>query len=457
MKLTRIKYASLAVGTALALGVAPAARAQSADALLDLLTKKGVISQREANDVREQLDAQTAQAVEAYSKTKASTWLDSLKFSGDLRLRTEFFDNEDQSNKTDRLRFRYRLRLQVDAQMTSWTKVGFRLASGSGDALSTNETLTDSFKKKPITIDAAFVTIQRPGWDWISVTAGKMDNAIWQPKFNSPLVYDGDLTPEGVVEQISVPFGDKQQYRVFANVGQYVLEELSSASYDSYMYDFQAGMEAWFGGDAKNPRLKMTGAVGYYTTANIVNSGSLFGDNSSKNVGNAAGSGSLTNNYLADFNVINVRGEVAYLLSERPFLGTPVKLTVSGEYDKNLQNAYRAVAGDQTDAWTIQAMFGEAKKKGQWQVAYQYKYLEADAVWDAITDSDWGTDGGTDRKGHVIKGAYNILDWWQLSVGAFVSEKISNRPTSGAGASHNMKGIAGQDLLRIQVDSVFKF
>jgi hypothetical protein len=86
-------------------------------------------------------------------------------------------------------------------------------------------------------------------------------------------------------------------------------------------------------------------------------------------------------------------------------------------------------------------------------VGYQYKYLEADAVWDAITDSDWGN-GGTDRKGHVIKAAYNVLDWWQIGGTAFITEKISNRPNSVA---HNTQGVAGEEELRIQADMVFKF
>jgi hypothetical protein len=46
---------------------------QGSDAILDLLIKKGVITQREANEVREQLDQQTAQTVEMYSKAKTAS------------------------------------------------------------------------------------------------------------------------------------------------------------------------------------------------------------------------------------------------------------------------------------------------------------------------------------------------------------------------------------------------
>jgi hypothetical protein len=96
--------------------------------------------------------------------------------------------------------------------------------------------------------------------------------------------------------------------------------------------------------------------------------------------------------------------------------------------------------------------FGSNKKKGQWQLTYQYKHLEADATWDAITDSDWGG-GGTDRKGHVLKGSYNVTDWWQLAATAFVTEKISDRTKS----KHDVVGADGEELLRVQLDTAFKF
>lgn len=443
-------------------------QAQSGDAILDLLIKKGVINQREANEVREQLDAQAVQTQEVFNKTKVSSWVDSLKWSGDFRLRSEFFNNGDQNaglDDDDRWRFRYRLRLQLDAALVEWAKVGLRLASGEaapGDPISTNQSFTDTFKKKPITIDAAFVTIQRPGWDWVSMTGGKMDNKIWQPKFNSPMVYDGDLTPEGLAEQFTYSFGEKQRFTAFANFGQYVLREQSSAYSDAYMLDFQGGASAWFlGNDAKSARLKATAAGGIYYTEHTANS--LYGFGDSGNRGNASGLGALTNSLPANFQVLNIRGEVSYLISERPFLGTPALVTLSGEYDVNLNSVYDNLTGysaqtnelNQTQGWTVQLAFGEAKKKGQWQIAYQYKHLEADAVWDAITDSDWGT-GGTDRRGHVIKAAYNLQDWWQLGFTAFLSEKISNRANSG----HNMRGAIGaqdSDLLRLQIDTVVKF
>ena len=412
---------------------------QGSDAILDLLIRKGVITQREANEVREQLDQQAAQQVELYNKSKVGSWLDALAFSGDLRLRAEDFQFEDSLNLPARLRFRYRLRFGVEARFYEWATVNLRLASGDGDPVSANQTLTDTFRKKPINIDVASVTIQPPGSDALRLIGGKMDLPIWQPKFNSPMVYDFDVTPEGGAEQLQWKFGGNQQHRFFAQAGQFVVKENSKDANDTYLFDQQGGIEL------KTTRFKLTAAGGYSFTHNL----DLVKPGDSPNLGNALAAN--TNN-LDNFRVIYARGEMVCNVAERPFLGTPAVLTLGGEYDKNLTAAFEDLPDDQTTGWTGQIAFGEAKKKGQWQVAYQYKRLEADATWDALTDSDYGN-GGTDRKGHIVKAAYNLQDWWQLGFTAFITQKISDRPNS----SHNTVGVAGENQLRLQADTVFKF
>ena len=266
-----MKFKAVIMGVVLA--VAGNAYGQSGDAILDLLIKKGIITQSEANEVREQLDKDTAQTVELYNKTKVASWIDEMKWSGDLRLRGEYFDNKDQTTQIDRLRFRVRLRLGVEAKFWEWATIGVRIATGEkggdttndeGDPVSTNQTLNRTFSKKPFRVDLAYVTLQPPGWNWIKVTGGKMEIPIWQPKFNSPMVYDFDVTPEGVAEQFEFAFGDKQRHRVFANLGQFPVRELNPDSNDVYLFDSQAGIEAKFGEDPKKPVLKVTAASGYY-------------------------------------------------------------------------------------------------------------------------------------------------------------------------------------------------
>jgi hypothetical protein len=460
MKNRTLKTAQL-LGAATMLAGATHASAQSADAIVNKLLQKGILTQQEADELRKESDKDFAKSFAAKSGSPA--WTKNVTFSGDLRLRMdEFWPESSPANgltSAERLRFRLRLRYGGIWNATDWTTIGVRIASGDertdsttkdalgdGNANSNNQTFTHFFSKKPLFLDAAYVTIKPPGCDLFSVTGGKMNKLIWEPSLNSPMVYDPDLTPEGAVEQFNYKFGAHQEFSVFANIGEFVLDEMKSSNGDAYMYDGELGMSAGFLGDPKAPGIKVTVAGGYEFTQNLRKS--IPTSDGSGNVGNATAGA----NYLDNFKVAYARGEAVWKISDHPVLGAPCLLTAGGEYDQNLEVHYRSAAlGDQTTAWTGQLMFGNAAKRGQWQVAAQYKYMQADSVLDTLTDDDFG--GGTDRKGFVVKASYSIRDWWQVGVAWFQTEKISGRPNSG----HNQVGLAGVSQERLFVDTIFKF
>ncbi len=428
---------------------AGSARAQSADAVLDLLLRKGLITTQEVREAKEKMDADLARAVEQYHKKNAPKWIEQLAVSGDFRLRADYISPEENLNQADTLRYRMRLRLGVDTEFNDWASLGLRFVSGDADPVSANQTFTDTFRKKPISIDMVYVNLQLPHSDAMRVLGGKMPIPIWQPRFASPMVYDPDVTPEGLAEQFHLKFGDNQQYQLFANFGQFAVKEFSADANDTYLFDFEGGAQA------QGRHVGATIAGGYYLTHNLDRL--PVGD--SPNLGNAVAVSGASTNFLADFNVVYGRAELAWTIRDQPFLGTPCLLTFSGEYLKNLAGAYDSLSGattnispDQTAAWQVQVVFGDAKTKGQWQLIYAYKLVEADATWDAIADSDFGR-GGTDRRGHLARVAYNLQDWWQIGVNAGITEKITRRPNSG----HDTVGVAGENLLRLQTDSTFKF
>jgi hypothetical protein len=47
------------------------------------------LTQKEANDIREQSDREMAQTADMHNKVKVSKWVDSLTWYGDARLRYE--------------------------------------------------------------------------------------------------------------------------------------------------------------------------------------------------------------------------------------------------------------------------------------------------------------------------------------------------------------------------------
>jgi hypothetical protein len=476
MKFRSLRKWSLAIGLGALLSASGTTQGQSSDGIVDLLVRKGIITDKEAKELKEQIDGDINRAINRANKIKAPSFIDQMVWSGDFRVRMENFSME--KNPTtgvkiadDRLRYRARLRFGFESKYKEWATFGARLSLGNNDPVSTNQSFEDTFSRKPLNVDLAYISIKPPNMDWIQVDAGKIKNPIWQTGISSPLQYDHDVTPEGIAEKFWWRFGEEKQHRVFVNLGQFVLDEVGGNVNDAYLFEFQGGIEAKF------KRVKFTGALGYYVTHNLELMGVIAGNqpagatvgqaqSASPNRGNAtavlpaiAGGAGGALGYLEDFKVLTGRAEIAWTVSDRKLWGgTPFLLTFSAEYLTNMAGRYEnpiiggAAIGDETEGYSFQVGLGEAKSKGQWQVAYQYKYLEADATWDAITDSDWGS-GGTDRRGHVFKAAYNVLDWWQVNLTVFATDKISNRPNT----TNFQRGFRGEDMIRIQLDAVFKF
>src|SRR3712207_3461242 len=87
-------------------------------------------------------------------------WLSRFTFSGDLRVRMEGFYQDHGRNANARTRERFRLRFGAQMKISDELLAGLRLASGdANDPISTNETLTNVFTRKPISIDQAYITL----------------------------------------------------------------------------------------------------------------------------------------------------------------------------------------------------------------------------------------------------------------------------------------------------------
>ncbi len=78
-------------------------------------------------------------------------------------------------------------------------------------------------------------------------------------------------------------------------------------------------------------------------------------------------------------------------------------------------------ADENDTGYLFGAKYGSAKAKGTWDVSYFYEKLEADAVVGLVTDSDFGG-GGTDAKGHVLKGTYAFHKNWYFRGTYFMNE-----------------------------------
>src|SRR4029077_7418221 len=165
-------------------------RAQDAGALLDLLVKKRIITDQEAEEVRGELtrDAATTSA----GKLKLSSPITELELYGDMRVRYEARQGEtgapntlDPSNDTlRRSRERYRLRLGLRGTLADDWFFGIRLET-STNPRSTNVTFGDDtstgpgpFAKNSDGISVGQAYLGYKGLRDLTLVAGKMANPL---------------------------------------------------------------------------------------------------------------------------------------------------------------------------------------------------------------------------------------------------------------------------------------
>src|SRR5262245_51659479 len=130
MTKTNRTRAALAAGIFVTGLAASTGQAQSVDALLDKLVDKGVLTSKEAKDLRQEVDTDFTKAYQA--KSGMPDWVTSLKINGDFRGRYEYFHSPNDAF-VDRSRWRYRARLGLVAVLQDNFEVGLRLGSGDVD------------------------------------------------------------------------------------------------------------------------------------------------------------------------------------------------------------------------------------------------------------------------------------------------------------------------------------
>jgi hypothetical protein len=462
-KRSRTSWATLGA-TLLASGMLmPSAHAQSSDALLDKLVDKGILTVKEANELREQADNDFNKAYQA--KSGMPDWVTQLKIYGDVRGRYEFFRSENESESGSsaqpnrpRDRFRYRLRAGMTATMLENFEAGFRVTSSEpngnfgGDPISGNTTFNDNGSKKFIYVDLAYgkwTPIKHGPW-LLSGTIGKMEN----PFVVSDMVFDSDYTPEGVALQGGYNFNDAHSLKL--NAGYFILDEISGGAQNQ---DDPALLGAQLRWDAKwSPHLASTVGAAWFLvseTANLTN-----GAVPNVNVGNTRvdAAGTLANDYAP----IVLDASLTYTLDKFPFNVGPFPVRVGGEFMHNPR------ADEEENGWWAGLFLGKAGKRGTWELSYRYKYQEADSWYEEFVDSDFGAyrqvglanagagsgyRSGTGLKGHIVKLAYSISDSFTVGATWFYVSLIDEPSQSSLAAGLDPESAQH----RVQLDAVWKF
>lgn len=386
----------------------------------------------------------------------AQKWLKNMKFGGDLRLRYEAFGNHGTYPDADRNRFRFRLRYGFDKTFNDQMKAGFSMASGekvtgnghNGDPTSTNQTLGNLADFKNIWIEKAYATYT-PNWAKmgpvrnLELTGGKFTNPF--ERGSSDLIFDRDLKPEGAYETVNLKLVDTQDLKLnsYFTAGQYILQESGSLHKDAEMYGYQLGINPVFYAPFLERPVDVLGAVSYYDYSNYNRQGNWKIDQANQSLANG-NSVCNTNDLCTGFRVLDYYGE----LNLAPY-GIPVSPFVDV--------AHNLVAGGSTldrNAYALGAKIGKQVKKGDWQLMYQYKWLGADAVPGAFTDSDFGYRGYNGNQGNVIKLGYKLTDDLTLNAAAFI---VRNLNIASQIDNTSRALIKSEQQSRFQFDLTWKF
>ncbi len=377
-------------------------------------------------------------------------WWQNIRLSGDFRLRYEgdYFDKNNgdflqpanttqiMNSKINRDKFPLRLRLGLDAKLLDGVEVGVGLASGTtNNPVSTNVTLGDSFNKKSLAIDKAFLK-----WDAgssFTFWGGRFPN----PWFYTDLVWDPDINFDGIAVQYRPILSPS--WSLFFTAGAFPLQEVELSSKDKWLFGGQLGFKY-------KHSANMTAKLGvalydYENTVGILNDPTQPGltdwtapqfqqkgntlmdidptENGSNNTG-------IKTAYASEFRELNITGSLD--------LGywDPLHVVLIADYVNNLgfkQDEVNTRAGGvvkkETQGYQLGFTVGypAVQEFAEWKGLLFYKYLGSDAVMDAFTDSDFHL-GGTNAKGWIIGGDFGLNKNVWLSTRWFTANEISGPP-----------------------------
>jgi hypothetical protein len=327
------------------------------------------------------------------------SWSDRVGLDGDFRYRYESIDAEGSATRS---RSRIRARVNIRADVADNIEVGFGLATGGEDPVSTNQTLGGGGTSKGVSLNLAYVNWEAS--EGLHLIAGKFKNPLLRVG-GQPLTWDGDWTPEGLALKY------RRDWFFVNAIGNY-FESDSGKSNDNFSWGGQIGASGSLG------FVELTGGLGYYsiptqgettTFGDPSDPGDFFGNTAIEPGGLACGTtADVECVYAYDYLLTQVFAEAKFDIGEWPAV-------VFMDFVNNSDPS------DNDTGWTLGTTLGQARDRGQMQFTYFYADKEADSMLGLVTDSDFAG-GGTDSKGHWLQFNYGVNKSWTIGAQYFINE-----------------------------------
>lgn len=416
---------------------APIVQAQddSTDILIQVLLRKGILSETEASEIRQEVtavaEAQKAEIVDAavaqVERTYASapsvpmpSKLSNLTLTGNARFRYHYENAESRSGENnDRSRWRYRIRLGSIYQFKeSPYSLGVQLETATSND-SNNANFGGFFDKSGGGMSVGRMYLNYKGDDW-NITFGKHASPFYMPK----MLWDGDLNIEGLSESIS-----RGAWTFTA--GQYIIDEENESKEtvggQSVTDDALLMAQAkWTNGEGLVFAPVLMATTG--GNSNFSESGTFSGANSVR--------------YFHDFAVVGLPFEYGFKT------GDGQKHKVFGAWGANLKGDELVNDPDspffggsigqssKNQFANLGYQMGSAKKAGERQWSAEYRFMEAGAYSPNLSDSDWAK-GQVNQAGYVINYKQMFTDFFNLSVTYLVGDSIDDDYLASPGNKGN--------------------
>jgi hypothetical protein len=489
------------------------AQSKGDQALLDALVRKGVLTEKEA----EEISAETAKEAVTTSaaKIQIGDWVQELKLSGDLRLRNQADQRTPmiltnpllgpQDRHVNRDRWRFRLRLSADFKLAGNFFGGVMLSTDDNRASDTkNATYTGGYDNYGVYVSRAFM-----GWaptPGLTFIAGKQAN----PYYTTDLIYDPDLDPQGLVERIdfhkffNMTFGEPgadgkegkapppappspgNSLELSLIAGQFVFQNNNGNSgstqlkWDSYQFQEQLLAKLKLG-----DKLTITVAPGFLsfndsssggtpgphgTIVPPVSTQGLTFDQSTGGAGDTLANSQGFPVTQRDLNIVLAPGDITYKICGKPlslYWDFAYNFTGDDRFNRDygpLFSHYFYVGRSATPsfsnrvqpsfsdnaAWLVGLKFGENKKAGDFSVSADYRQIGISSIDPNLNSSNFAL-SNLNVEGWEFNVAYNFTDFLTGILTFYYSDALTKNLYGGY-ATGNVPGVASTQQYPIARD-----
>ncbi|OIQ80940.1 hypothetical protein GALL_373050 [mine drainage metagenome] len=471
-------------GVFLTMGAQAAHADDSQAVLLKALLNKGILTEEEYSQITHDQGAEKQQAA-VTSKIHLGDWIDGVTPEGDIRVRYEYRKAQGNiagsgnpgSQQLDRARYAWHLGLKTSSDNDFFTEIRFASSTNarspnvdfSTPIGGTNGSNGPMYKEGAAQVDRLSI-----GWnvaDWLTLLAGRMQN----PLYTTTLVWDPDLTPEGLAEQFKTKFGNVD---VFATLGQYYVQSkwvqninngVDTTTSTIKVFPVQVGARYQFSEDSS---IKAAPVLYSYAGTNGLGK---FTPGSGTGVGNTAApynSGTNSNMGVNNLQVLDIPAEYNWAMGG-------LSWKIFGDYAYNLQANARAASagyaseGGQDTALMAGLQFGSklplnkwesvgtyltsaaGLKKHDWVGRVWYQRIDAFALDPNLIDSDV-MNAQVNLQGIAASASYMLSDNAFITLSGAHATRIDSK--LGTGASVDTSSInPTQKYDLIQMDATWRF